>query len=118
MTEPEHGPEAFERVATPYLPLLWRCARRLVRTGHEAEDLVQETCLKAFRGYALKAGHPLEGSRQEAKPLPSTTFDIFPVVFRSVVPTPDLWPQTHPCLLTRGVGRVGAAPSTHQDQGL
>jgi len=62
--------------------------------------------------------HPLEGSRQEAKPLPSTTFDIFPVVFRSVVPTPDLWPQTHPCLLTRGVGRVGAAPSTHQDQGL
>ena len=62
--------------------------------------------------------HPLEGSRQEAKPLPSTTFDIFPVVFRSVVPTPDLWPQTHPCFLTRGVGRVGAAPSTHQDQGL
>jgi RNA polymerase sigma-70 factor (ECF subfamily) len=51
MTEPEHGPEAFERVATPYLPLLWRCARRLVHTGHEAEDLVQETCLKAFRAW-------------------------------------------------------------------
>ena len=51
MTEREHGPEDFERVATPYLPLLWRCARRLVQTGHEAEDLVQETCLKAFRAW-------------------------------------------------------------------
>ena len=30
--------------------------------------------------------HPLEGSCQEAIPLPSTTFDIFPVVFRSVDP--------------------------------
>jgi len=51
MTELEHGPEAFESVAKPYLPLLWRCARRLVQTGHEAEDLVQETCLKAFRAW-------------------------------------------------------------------
>jgi RNA polymerase sigma-70 factor (ECF subfamily) len=51
MTERVHGPEDFERVATPYLPLLWRCARRLVQTGHEAEDLVQETCLKAFRAW-------------------------------------------------------------------
>jgi hypothetical protein len=47
-----------------------------------------------------------------------TTFDRFPVVVRSGYPTPDLWPQTHPCFLARGVGRVGAAPSTHQDQGL
>jgi len=31
--------------------------------------------------------------------------------------TPDVWPQTHPCFLSRGVGRVGAAPNTHQDQG-
>src|ERR671919_764823 len=51
MTELEHGPEAFERVTKPYLPLLWRCARRLVYTKHEAEDLVQETCLKAFRAW-------------------------------------------------------------------
>jgi RNA polymerase sigma-70 factor (ECF subfamily) len=51
MTELEHGLEAFESVTKPLLPLLWRCARRLVRTGHEAEDLVQETCLKAFRAW-------------------------------------------------------------------
>jgi Sigma-70 region 2. len=41
MTELGQGPEAFESVAKPFLPLLWRCARRLMRTGHEAEDLVQ-----------------------------------------------------------------------------
>ena len=51
MTELKHGLEAFESVAKPFLPLLWRCARRLMRTGHEAEDLVQETCLKAFRAW-------------------------------------------------------------------
>jgi len=51
MTELARSPEAFESVAKPSLPLLWRCARRLVRTGHEAEDLVQETCLKAFRAW-------------------------------------------------------------------
>jgi RNA polymerase sigma-70 factor, ECF subfamily len=51
MTELEHELEAFESVVKPSLPLLWRCARRLVRTGHEAEDLVQETCLKAFRAW-------------------------------------------------------------------
>src|SRR5262249_46075067 len=51
MTELEHGPEAFESVAKPFVPLLWRCARRLMRTRHEAEDLVQETWLKAFRAW-------------------------------------------------------------------
>jgi RNA polymerase sigma-70 factor (ECF subfamily) len=51
MTELEHGPEAFESVAKPFVPLLWRCARRLMRTGHEAEDLMQETWLKAFRAW-------------------------------------------------------------------
>src|SRR4029450_2002440 len=46
----------------------------------------------------------LEGSCQEAIPLPSTTFDMFFVVFRSAHTTPD-WPsQTHPCFHSRGVG--------------
>jgi hypothetical protein len=31
---------------------------------------------------AQRKSHPLEGSRQEAIPLPATTFDIFSVVFR------------------------------------
>lgn len=51
MSERHPGLEAFESITRPFLPLLWRCARRLMRTGHEAEDLVQETCLKAFRAW-------------------------------------------------------------------
>src|SRR4029450_265456 len=52
----------------------------------------------------LRKSHPLEGSCQEAIPLPSTTFDMFFVVFRSAHATPD-WPsQTHPCFHSRGVG--------------
>ena len=50
-----------------------------------------------------RKSHPLEGSRQEAILLPSTTFDIFPVVFRSAH-SPPAWPsQTHPCFHARGV---------------
>jgi len=39
--------------------------------------------------------------------------------FRGASPsTPsDVWPQTHPCFLACGIGRVGAAPSAHQAQG-
>jgi hypothetical protein len=63
--------------------------------------------------------HPLEGSCQEAKRLPYATFGyFFSVAFRLTYSTPDVWPQTHPCFLACGVGRVGAAPSTHQDQGF
>jgi len=52
----------------------------------------------------VRKSHPLEGSCQEAIPLPSTTFDIFSVAFRSAHSTPD-WPsQTHPCFHSRGVG--------------
>ena len=44
-----HNREAFEALMQPHLPTLWRCIRRLVREAPDAEDLVQETCLKAFR---------------------------------------------------------------------
>ena len=36
----------------------------------------------------IRKSHPLEGSGQEAIPLPATTLDIFPVVFRSAHSTP------------------------------
>jgi hypothetical protein len=62
--------------------------------------------------------HPLEGSRQEAKPLPSTTFDIFS---RCV-----LLGTLHPRLAISDAAVFSlswrrlrcAAPVTHQDQGL
>lgn len=39
----------FECEALPHLPMLRRLARGLTRSPVDAEDLVQETCLRAFR---------------------------------------------------------------------
>ncbi len=41
--------EAFEVLLHSHLPILWRVIRRLVRESADAEDLLQEACLKAFR---------------------------------------------------------------------
>lgn len=41
--------DEFERVALPYLSHLYTAAFYLTRNEAEAEDLVQETCLRAFR---------------------------------------------------------------------
>ena len=49
MTEMEQRREAFAALVQPHLPTMWRLIRRLVRETQDAEDLVQETCLKAFR---------------------------------------------------------------------
>jgi hypothetical protein len=66
---------------------------------------------------AQRKSHPLEGSRQEAIPLPSTTFDIF----SRCVPLGTLHPRLaiadaslFSCPWRR---RPCAAPVTHQDQG-
>lgn len=46
----EEDPKArFEAYVLPHLDALYRVALRLVGKTSEAEDLVQETCLKAFR---------------------------------------------------------------------
>jgi RNA polymerase sigma-70 factor (ECF subfamily) len=44
-----HTPQSFEAFVVPHLPTLLRLARRMI--PEEAEDLVQETCLKAFRSF-------------------------------------------------------------------
>lgn len=44
-------PAAFERLIEPQLPRLFRMARAMVREQADAEELVQETCLKAFRAF-------------------------------------------------------------------
>src|SRR5277367_1701399 len=50
----ETGPQttAFEDLALPLLPSLYNVARWLSRDPTDAEDLVQETFLKALRGFA------------------------------------------------------------------
>jgi RNA polymerase sigma-70 factor (ECF subfamily) len=45
------GPSTFEDLALPFLPSLYNAARRLTRNAVDAEDLVQETFLKALRGF-------------------------------------------------------------------
>lgn len=42
---------AFEAVALPHLDAVYRMARRLAATEAEAEDLVQETFVKALRAF-------------------------------------------------------------------
>ena len=42
----------FERQAMPYLDSLYNTAYRLARNAQDAEDLVQETYLKAYRSFA------------------------------------------------------------------
>jgi RNA polymerase sigma-70 factor (ECF subfamily) len=45
--------ERFEREALPHLRTLFAGACRLTRNTADAEDLVQETCLRAFRAFHL-----------------------------------------------------------------
>jgi RNA polymerase sigma-70 factor (ECF subfamily) len=42
----------FEQAAMPYLDSLYNTAYRMARNAEDAEDLVQETYLKAYRSYA------------------------------------------------------------------
>jgi RNA polymerase sigma-70 factor, TIGR02947 family len=44
--------ERFERDVLPLLPNLYAAALRMTRNPADAEDLVQETYLRAFRGFA------------------------------------------------------------------
>ena len=44
--------ERFERDVLPLLPSLYGAAMRLTRNPSDAEDLIQETYLRAFRGFA------------------------------------------------------------------
>jgi RNA polymerase sigma-70 factor (ECF subfamily) len=50
--EIEADPRRFEELALPHLKALYRLAFRLTGDTTAAEDLVQETYLKAFQGFA------------------------------------------------------------------
>ena len=51
MAPSHHTREMFETLIEPQLSALFRLAQRLVRGREDAEDLVQETCLKAYRAF-------------------------------------------------------------------
>ncbi len=50
--EPERATVSFGDLALPLLPALYNLASWLTRNEGDAEDLVQETMLKALRGYS------------------------------------------------------------------
>lgn len=59
MTDRQRAEEAFERFVVPELPVLLRVARALTRHDAEAEDLVQDTLLRAYRSIETFDGrHP------------------------------------------------------------
>src|SRR3989442_15439260 len=83
-----------------------RGVKRVTRPmlGFKSFDAAQDPLVGIELMHMIRKRHPLEGSCQEAIPLPSTTFDIFSVAFRSAHSPPD-WPsQTPPCCHARGVG--------------
>jgi RNA polymerase sigma-70 factor (ECF subfamily) len=56
---PTDGPvvsERFEDVVLPHLDAAYRLARWLTRNDHDAEDIVQEASLRAFRYFRTFAG--------------------------------------------------------------
>jgi RNA polymerase sigma-70 factor (ECF subfamily) len=51
-TDEKHLRARFEREVLPLLPSLYGAALRMTRNPADAEDLVQEVVLRAFRGFA------------------------------------------------------------------
>jgi len=49
--------DEFDRLARPHVEMLYRTALRMTADTHLAEDLVQETCLRAYRAFdSFKSG--------------------------------------------------------------
>ena len=92
-------------------PSQWRCLTEL-RSKMYSQPIVHKALSRGIirksapilAEITTRKSHPLEGFRQEAILLPPTTFDIFPVVFRSAHSTPDWLAQTHPDFHCCGVG--------------
>ncbi len=53
---PPRPVESFEAFIDPHLPVLFRAANSLCRNSQDAEDLVQDTLIRAFRGLATFDG--------------------------------------------------------------
>src|SRR5262245_26669554 len=50
--EEAHRLRRFEQAVLPHLDSAYNLARWLIRNDHDAEDLVQEACLRALKSFA------------------------------------------------------------------
>lgn len=54
--KPADGVERFNAVALPHLDAAYRLARSLTRNQSDAQDVVQDACVRAFRGVGTYSG--------------------------------------------------------------
>jgi RNA polymerase sigma-70 factor (ECF subfamily) len=93
--------QQFEALALEHLDLLYRVARRMTRDPHRAEDLVQETFLRAFRSaddfdlqdygirpWLIRILHNLHVSRGQRERRQPTRMDDEQLESASVAPQP------------------------------
>jgi len=55
--------ERFETLVLPHLSAAYTLARYLTRTDHDAEDIVQDACLRALKHFAGFRGEQAPGAR-------------------------------------------------------
>ncbi len=101
--------ERFERDVLPLLPNLYAAALRLTRDPTDAEDLVQETYLRAFRGF---------GGFEEGTNLKAWIYRILSNTFINIYRKKQREPVTVPAdeeiedwYLFDQLGKDGAEPS-------
>lgn len=86
-SEPAGIPASFDEVILPHLDAAYRLARWLIGNEHDAEDIVQEACLRALRYFRTFSGgnsrawflpivrNTCYGWRGHTRHLPSDVFD-------------------------------------------
>jgi RNA polymerase sigma-70 factor (ECF subfamily) len=86
------GRQAFERLVAPYLPRLFRLAYQLTRDPDDAQDILQDSVIKAFRAFS--------GFRQEAdlytwlaRIVRNTTLDEYKRAVRRYESTHEVIPE-------------------------
>jgi len=120
----QHGPvatgETFDEVVLPHLDAAFRLARWIVRNDHDAEDVVQEASLRAFRYFRTFTGgnsrawflkivrHTCHGWRRQDKRAFSEPFDEERYVdhSRSGDPETQLLQHADAALLERALGTL------------
>lgn len=96
------GRSQFEKDVDPHMPMLYRVARRLAANHEEAEDLVSQTILKAYKGYASFDGTHLRSwliriLRNEAGLLRRSAAARVELVFeeQEALADNDTWQEVH-----------------------